>query len=461
MQLIETKTLGTSQTTISFSSIPQTFTDLYLVFSLRVTDTSDAGGSYYTIAINGGGTSTTTRYMQGNGASGSAAAGPLNGLAGVAATNASTANTFCTDTLYLPNYRSSTAKSYSVDSASENDATRAFTTIVAGQWNNTAAITSLAFTPSVGDFMAGSTISLYGIGGVGDGGPKATGGIITKSGNYWVHTFTASGTFSPLQNLSNVEYVVVGGGGGGAGGAGRAGGGGGAGGYRSSVVGESSGGGTSAEATLSLTANTNYTVTIGAGGARGVAPSTITATSGTTGNASIFGTITSNGGGGGGGTNADAIPGASGGGGLGSGGWNGLGNNGGLGTAGQGFNGGQGFSSTSTHLEQSGGAGGGAGAAGGNGSASAAGIGGNGVASSITGSSITRAGGGGGTRRAGSGGAGGAGGGGQGRVDNDGQAGFDNTGGGGGAGVQDSGTIPPGRTGGNGGSGIVIVRYAA
>jgi hypothetical protein len=70
---------------------------------------------------------------------------------------------------------------------------------------------------------------------------RATGGTITQSGGYTIHTFTSSGNFVPTQNLT-VEYLVVAGGGGGG-----VFGGGGAGGYRTSVPGATSGGGASSE----------------------------------------------------------------------------------------------------------------------------------------------------------------------------------------------------------------------
>jgi hypothetical protein len=154
--------------------------------------------------------------------------------------------------------------------------------------------------------------------------PKATGGTITFSNGYWVHTFTSSGIFSTNQNITNLEYVVVAGGG--SPGYNR-GGGGGAGGYRSSVVGEQSGRSSSAESRLNLAANTNHTVTVGAGGAPG-----------SSGSNSAFGSIVSIGGGKGG--SADE-PGQNGGSGGGSGAKTYFGGSGvgGLGTAGQGWDG--------------------------------------------------------------------------------------------------------------------------
>ena len=87
---------------------------------------------------------------------------------------------------------------------------------------------------------------------------SATGGTITTYSGYRVHTFTssASGASGFVPNKSGtVDYLIVAGGGGG--GASR-GGGAGAGGYRCSVSGESSGGGASAESSVSVLADTAY-----------------------------------------------------------------------------------------------------------------------------------------------------------------------------------------------------------
>ena len=96
---------------------------------------------------------------------------------------------------------------------------------------------------------------------------SATGGTKTTSGSNVIHSFTSPGTFT-VDNAPPtfaVEYLMVGGGGGGGSGSGGAGGG--AGGYRCSVPGEASGGGDSAESTLTVVGATNYTITVGAGGA--------------------------------------------------------------------------------------------------------------------------------------------------------------------------------------------------
>jgi len=273
----------------------------------------------------------------------------------------------------------------------------------------------------------------------GEGTMLATGGTISTDSDYKVHQFTSSGTFTPTivpGTKAFVQYLVIGGGGGGSGG------GGGAGGYK--------------EGFLDVVQGTGLTVTIGAGGALGGAASR----DGYQGANSVFSTITAIGGGAAGG--GDPAPGNAGGSGGGGGGGNdgtvggGQNNAGGAGTTGQGNNGGYGWTDANSY--GIGGGGGGAGAAGSNAAEGGpGGNGGNGVASSITGSSVTRAGGGGGggatgggNKNGGSAGSGGAGAGGN--NDATGGVATANTGSGGGGGGGSS-------NGGGGGSGIVILRY--
>jgi hypothetical protein len=275
----------------------------------------------------------------------------------------------------------------------------------------------------------------------------------TTTGFAEYYTGTQWASYGNL-SATSVQYVVIAGGAGAgsssSGGNGNGGsGGGGAGGYRSSVTGESSGGGGSAESPLSVTPGTTYTVTVGAGGS---AASAGTNSTGASGSNSVFGAITSVGGGGGASAGNNGAVGASGGSGGGGGAY--LNTEPGSGTSGQGYAGGQkgigGYSAAG---------GGGAASVGGNGTSTATpgGNGGSGVSSSVTGSSVNRAGGGGGgsyvsAASTATGGGGAGGGSGNGYV---GQNATSNTGGGGGG----CGSGGSGTGGGNGGSGIVIISY--
>ncbi len=278
----------------------------------------------------------------------------------------------------------------------------------------------------------------------------------------WIPTVDDDVT-DEVPQVITLEYLVIAGGG--AGGGSHRGGGGGAGGYRNSYASETSGRNSSTETPYQFaTAGTTVTVTVGGGGAV-----SSDANGGTGGTSSISAsgqtTITSYGGGGGGEYGASANAGT-----YGSGGGAGhttAARQGSDGTAGQGFDGGD----TAGNSYQQGGCGGGAGGNGANGGTSSDIYAGVGLASSITGSSITRAGGGGaggyadggfgfGRNGGGNGGSTTAGDPHSGVVDSGSYyyptSGTDNTGGGGGGTADDSNTTTWGR----GGSGVVILRVA-
>jgi hypothetical protein len=282
----------------------------------------------------------------------------------------------------------------------------------------------------------------------------ATGGTITCSGDYRIHTFTGPGTFC-VSGLGNplgstlVDYVVVAGGGSGGGTSsfsGTAAGGGGAGGYRESpgttTCYTASPLGASPAAAVAVTVQ-GYSISVGAGS--GYNPSDCSG--GGDGFPTTALAITSTAGGGGGGVNRLAgNPGGSGGGST--------------------CSGSQGTGNTPPVSPSQGNPGGGPAGVYGSGGGGAGGagaitpqVGGASVTTQISGSPTALAGGGGGGSTAsggtpGSGGAGGGGGGGAGGNGANGTNGTINTGGGGGG-----GPVTDGFGGGAGGSGIVIIRY--
>jgi hypothetical protein len=161
MTLIATATLASDTNQIQFLSIPQTYTDLYLVSSLRSNRSNTADDAL--ISFNAINTSFTWRVLQGNGSSASSASGSNNRL-NVIGCDTTTSNTFTSVSTYIPNYTGSTNKSYSSDSAMENNSSTSYQELNAALWSNTAAITSITLNVSLGTaFKAGSTASLYGI----------------------------------------------------------------------------------------------------------------------------------------------------------------------------------------------------------------------------------------------------------------------------------------------------------
>lgn len=143
--------------TIEFTNIPQSGKDLVLLASAR--------GTNNTIQANLRFNATTTNYsgrsLEGDGA---AAASYTSGTSVIPfyciSPNNSTANTFGNGMAYIANYTSSSNKSISHDAVTENNATTAYQQIVASQWANSAAITSLTLTFDA-NFVQHSTASLY------------------------------------------------------------------------------------------------------------------------------------------------------------------------------------------------------------------------------------------------------------------------------------------------------------
>lgn len=440
-QLIQAQTLTSAVASITFSNIPQNFTDLVIKMSGRSNRAAshDAG---INLTFNGvGGTSYSDKFIRGDGSAVNSYSDTSAAVAyfGRNPASSATASTFGNIECYIPNYTSATYKTYSAESVTENNITSAYSELISGLFSNTSAITSITIGDANSSTLAiGSTFYLYGI-----GGTRATGGTITADKDFTYHTFTSTSTFTALEKIKNAEVLLVAGGGGGGS---RSGGGGGAGGVCSSVG-------------QTLFAGTSYTAIVGAGGTAGSR-----AVAGTNGSNSIFSSLTAAVGGGFGGSALVSTSGAVGG----SGGGAGNNGTGSAGTAGQGFAGG---SSNATSFDAGGG--GGAGGVGVNASPGSVGTGAGsgGVGTNAyhywhyaTSTGVVSnqlyyiAGGGGGGSFGSSGhGSGGLGGGGNG-ADTSPTAGTANTGGGGGGcgNSANTNTTPVGAVG---GSGLVIVRY--
>jgi hypothetical protein len=154
--LVSTVTVGAGgAASIEFTGIPQSGTDLLLVFSLR----SDNSDDNVKVTLNGSTTGFTNRYLLGTGSS--AVSGTVNGrFVGETSISGQTASTFGNSQVYFPNYTSSANKTWSADGVNENNATAATQLLVAGLWSNTAAITSIGLSVT-GNFVQHSTASLY------------------------------------------------------------------------------------------------------------------------------------------------------------------------------------------------------------------------------------------------------------------------------------------------------------
>lgn len=158
--LISSVTVGSGgASSIDFTSIPATYTDLLVVLSGRTNratytadnltpkfNTSTANFTFRALSGDGNVTYSDTSYIPAFTAS------------------AATANTFSNVLIYVPNYTSSNYKSISIDSVTEHNGTTAYANLSAGLWSQTAAITSFGLQSATSSTIQQySTAYLYGI----------------------------------------------------------------------------------------------------------------------------------------------------------------------------------------------------------------------------------------------------------------------------------------------------------
>lgn len=172
-ELISAVTVGAGgASSISFTSIPSTFTDLCLKLSLRSTSST---GNYDPLIyrLNSSSLGYTAKDVGGNGsAAGSGSNTTMASTAGWTGGRATdygidngnnTASTFSSAEFYIPNYAGSNNKSLSFDTVLENNGSTAYIELAALLWSNTAAITQFDLGLYYGNFAQYSTAYLYGV----------------------------------------------------------------------------------------------------------------------------------------------------------------------------------------------------------------------------------------------------------------------------------------------------------
>lgn len=145
--------------TIDFTSIPSTYTDLVLKICGR--GTRSAPFDYYQIKFNTSSASFTGKYIYTNGST--IAGGSETNYAGTLPSATSTASTFSNTEIYIPNYGGSANKSFSVDSVGENNAAANDMSLYAGLWSNTSAINQITINAAAGNLVQYTTAYLYGV----------------------------------------------------------------------------------------------------------------------------------------------------------------------------------------------------------------------------------------------------------------------------------------------------------
>lgn len=153
---------------ITFNNIPQNYQDLRVVFFPRSATTGTSTDIYLRLATTGGVIDTGTNYsftrLYGNGTSAASDRNSPQSYITIGSLPASgaTSGIFGSGTLDILNYANSTTYKTSISRSAADTNGAGYTTLIAGLWRNTAAITSVQIITNT-SFVSGSTVSLYGI----------------------------------------------------------------------------------------------------------------------------------------------------------------------------------------------------------------------------------------------------------------------------------------------------------
>lgn len=156
---IATNTLSSATTSVTFSSIPSTYTDLILVMNISVATVNNStnmrlngdttGNNYSATILSGtGSTATSTRYVS------------VNSIFVDFYGNPGTTSNPNITTVHLMNYSNTTT--YKSILSRGNNASYGVDAI-ASVWRNTAAINSITIFQPTYNMNSGSTFTLYGI----------------------------------------------------------------------------------------------------------------------------------------------------------------------------------------------------------------------------------------------------------------------------------------------------------
>jgi len=156
---IETQTLGTAVASVTFSSIPQTYTDLVLIANSSTTTVGSSEINKMTFNSDSGTNYSTTTL----GANGSSAASFRASNQAYIRAGRNTANGdsyFVPNKIQIMNYANTTTFKTALAQGPEASA---YLETEVGLWRSTSAITSVTLTANLNNYKVGSTFTLYGI----------------------------------------------------------------------------------------------------------------------------------------------------------------------------------------------------------------------------------------------------------------------------------------------------------
>jgi len=165
-EIINTTTVGSGGlSSISFSAIPQTYTDLLLKFSGRNSRSNDNLQEFNIYFNNNTAGVYTVKYVRGSGSTAISNNYPsdtsFNQLGQPAGT--ATSDTFSNYDIYISNYTNSVRKNVWIEGVTENNAVAAYAYFQAGIFDNTTPISTITVTAPSYLITQYSSFYLYGI----------------------------------------------------------------------------------------------------------------------------------------------------------------------------------------------------------------------------------------------------------------------------------------------------------
>jgi hypothetical protein len=153
---IATQTLGSAASSVTFSSIPSTYTDLVIICNFG----GSSGGQDFTFRYNGDtGSNYSDTRMYGDGTN--AISNRNSSATRITADSVGVSTSLqAFDTIQIFNYANTTT--YKTCLVRVADAAKS-TEATVGLWRNTAAITQVDLAMTAGNLLSGSTFTLYGI----------------------------------------------------------------------------------------------------------------------------------------------------------------------------------------------------------------------------------------------------------------------------------------------------------
>ncbi len=155
---IATQTVGTAIQTVTFSSIPQTYTDIVVASSIQVSGNvnvwmrfnSDTGSNYSYTTLEGNGSSATSGRSTNDSKIqlDSVAYPPFSG------------SSFAPNLVHIMNYSNTTTYKTALLRANNG---AVGVSLFAGLWRSTAAISTISFVAGAVNFAVGTTFTLYGV----------------------------------------------------------------------------------------------------------------------------------------------------------------------------------------------------------------------------------------------------------------------------------------------------------